>query len=91
MENPLDLLRDRYKFDLPDHRLQEIVNTCAEIIVIQDQQERDEGNQKAAVALGWLDDDDDPDDEWDECDGCGSGGNDIIGGFCHLCRMYEGY
>lgn len=36
--NPLNLLRQRHGLNFSDKKLQAIVNTCAEIIIIQDQQ-----------------------------------------------------
>ena len=77
MDNPLQLLRDRHGFNLSDQQLQKIVNTCAEIIVIQDQAEQDEGNQKAAAELGWMDDDEEEDDD----------GHDDDEPYCYQCGV----
>ena len=55
IDNPLQLLRDRHNLDLPDNKLQEIVHTCAEIIVMQEYVEAQQGNLQAAIDLGWVD------------------------------------
>lgn len=47
----LDLLRERHGLNLPDNQLQKIVETCAEIIIVQDQ-EQYEAEMRAAIDEG---------------------------------------
>lgn len=49
---PLNLLRERHGLNMPDDQLQAIVNTCAEIIVIQDQQEYEDETRRAIDESG---------------------------------------
>lgn len=81
--NILDLLRERHGLQLPDNQLQKIVETCAEIIVVQDQQTY-EDEMRAAIdsaggcsACGDLDgysctceDEHEYEDNFYECEGC---------------------
>ena len=43
----LNLLRDRHGLNLSDTELQSIVNTCAEIIVVQDQEDYEQQSRAA--------------------------------------------
>ena len=50
--NPLDLLREKHGFNMTDKQLQKIVNTCAEIIVMQDHQDFGDEIRKAIDESG---------------------------------------
>lgn len=50
--NPLNLLRERHNLHLPDEALQAIVNTFADIIVIQDQQNFEDETRRAIDEAG---------------------------------------
>ncbi|MCB9020441.1 MAG: hypothetical protein H6546_08930 [Chitinophagales bacterium] len=81
--NPLDILRERHNLQhLSEKQLQAIVNTCAEIIVIQDQQFAEDETRKVIDMMGGcsvcgdLDGyscichDNDDDDDFQSCYGC---------------------
>lgn len=50
--NPLDFLRQRHGLQMSDKKLQAIVNTCAEIIIIQDQQFAEDETRRIIDEMG---------------------------------------
>ena len=50
--NPLDLLREKHGFNMTDKQLQKIVNTCAEIIVMQEYQDLEDEMRRAIDEAG---------------------------------------
>lgn len=88
MTDTLELLRVRHGLDWPEDKLQKLVSTCAEIIVMQEAIEEQEGHVQAYHDL-FGDEDDEVREDGDEGQYCAQCGEQLFGfhsrPFCSRC------